>query len=74
MQCLGTHGVAIVSILRTVVLLLLESRHILNVIQIFIRFSNSKKLDLCDSKYMIDRKYHDLVKAIAIVLSRLVRT
>lgn len=46
-----THGVAIVSILRTVVLLLLESRPILNVIQIFIRFSNSKKLDLCKSKY-----------------------
>lgn len=42
---------AIVSILRIVVLLLLESRPILNVIQIFIRFSNSKKLDLCKSKY-----------------------
>lgn len=69
-----THGVAIVSILRTVVLLLLESRPILNVIQIFIRFSNSKKLDLCNSKYMIDRKYHDLIKVIVIVLSRLVRT
>lgn len=72
MQCLGTHGVAIVSILRTVVLLLLESRPILNVIQIFIRFSNSEKLFATRS--MIDRKYHDLVKVIVIVLSRLVRT